>query len=179
MKYSDTYKPIFEQKDALPKMIQEGLKLYGTLETPGTKSTQSILDWAKECDLSSTYGSDEIPWCGLYAAVVAKRAGKKVVASPLWARSWRNFGSAAPQPSLGDILVFSRPGGGGHVGLYVAEDNACYHVLGGNQSDQVNITRILKTRLLEARRPVYITQPKSVKPYVIQKHGGVISSNEA
>jgi cell wall-associated NlpC family hydrolase len=36
---------------------------------------------------------------------------------------------------LGDVLVFRR-GGGGHVALYVGEDEEAFHVLGGNQADR-------------------------------------------
>jgi hypothetical protein len=47
----------------------------------------------------------------------------------------------APAAALGDVLAFVR-NGGGHVGLYVDEDASAYHVLGGNQSDRVSITRV-------------------------------------
>lgn len=161
-----------------PQMIVQALRLYGTLEKIGPDSNPEILAWAEEVGLSSTYTGDDIPWCGLFVATVAHRAGWNVVDTPLWARSWVNFGVAADVPSLGDILVFSRDGGG-HVALYVAEDAQCYHVMGGNQSDSVSITRINKTRLLAARRPKWkIAQPASVKPYKMGTNG-VISTNEA
>ena len=158
-----------------PNIIKQGLALYGTLERAGTASNPEILAWASECGIP--YGSDDIPWCGLYAAVVVKRAGWDVVKSPLWARSWVNFGTKSPEAGLGDVLVFSRDGGG-HVGFYVAEDTDFYHVLGGNQSDAVNIIRIRKNRLLDARRPAWrIKQPDSVKRYFVDASGAV-STNE-
>lgn len=40
------------------------------------------------------------------------------------------------------------------MGFYWAEDDDAYHVLGGNQSNSVNITRIAKDRLLSARWPL-------------------------
>jgi uncharacterized protein (TIGR02594 family) len=134
------------------------------------------MGWAREVGLDTSYSDDSVPWCGLFAAVVAKRAGKGVVDAPLWARNWAKFGSIAGTPSLGDILVFVRDGGG-HVGFYVAEDESAYHVLGGNQSDAVTITRIAKNRCIAARRPVYINKPESVKPYWI-KADGALSTNE-
>jgi len=48
---------------------------------------------------------------------------------------------------LGDVLIFTR-GIGGHVGIYVREDDKCYHVLGGNQSDSVYITSKGKERCI-------------------------------
>jgi len=47
-------------------------------------------------------------------------------------------------------LVFwrgTKSGWQGHVGFYAGEDATHYHVLGGNQSDSISITRIRKTRL--------------------------------
>lgn len=161
----------------LPKTILEGLKELGTVETAGAGNTPKIMKWAAEVGLSSTYSADSIPWCGLFAAVVVKRAGKQVVGSPLWAKSWANFGVAVAKPGLGDILVFSRKGGG-HVGFYVAEDATAYHVLGGNQSDSVSITRIAKNRLFAARRPNYTNKPASVKPFIVSGTGA-LSTNES
>lgn len=161
----------------LPKDIQEGIKLLGTLETPGPGNNPTILSWAKELGLNKTYSDDSIPWCGLFAAVVVKRAGKEPVEDPLWARNWAKFGDPAGTASLGDILVFVRDGGG-HVGFYIAEDPTAYHVLAGNQHDSVNITRIAKTRCVAVRRPHYNVKPASVKPYIVAATGA-LSENEA
>jgi uncharacterized protein (TIGR02594 family) len=161
----------------LPKTIKEGLKLLGTVETPGAKNNPIIMEWAKEVGLAKSYSADSVPWCGLFAAVVAKRAGKDPVENPLWARNWSQFGTLSTTPGLGDILVFIRDGGG-HVGFYIAEDSTAYYVLGGNQSDAVTITRIAKARCVAARRPHYINKPSSVKPYVIAA-SGALSTNEA
>ena len=133
-------------KEGAPKMLVEALKLFGTLEAPGTKDNPVIMGWAKEVGLMKTYSHDSVPWCGLFMAVVAKRAGKTVVDSPLWALSWADFGEHPTVPMLGDVMTFKRQGGG-HVALYVGEDAHAYHVLGGNQSDSVCITRIEKQRL--------------------------------
>lgn len=161
-----------------PRMVVEGLKLLGTIETPGKGNNPAIIGWAKEVGLERVYTADSIPWCGLFMAVVAHRADKTIPAQPLWALNWAKFGVEAGQPCLGDVLTFTREGGG-HVALYLGEDDRCYHVLGGNQSDAVTITRIEKKRLYRARRPVWqIAQPASVRPYVLQPTGAV-SINEA
>lgn len=162
----------------LPKMVKEALALMGTMEVKGPKNNPVILAWAKEVGLLDTYTEDEIPWCGLFMAVIAKRAGKKSPNQPLWAKNWLHFGTPTDAPSLGDVLVFSR-NGGGHVALYVGEDNTAYHCLGGNQSDSVSITRILKGRCVGVRRPDYINQPESVKPIILTAAGSPISTNEA
>lgn len=164
-------------KEPGPKMLLEALKLYGTLEVPGPKDNPAILAWAAEVGLGQTYSHDSIPWCGLFMAVVAKRAGKQIPGSPLWALSWADFGTTAKMPMLGDVLTFKR-NGGGHVALYVGEDAGAYHCLGGNQSDSVCITRIAKARLYRARRPAYNVQPANVRK-VILAASGKLSTNEA
>lgn len=165
----------------LPKTIQEALKLLGVAEVVGKGSNKTIIGWRDELNQAGVkidgYSDDDIPWCGLFAAIVAHRAGKTVVEDPLWARNWAKFGVSTMQASLGDCLVFGR-NGGGHVGWYVAEDSTAYHVLGGNQSNKVCITRVAKDRCIAVRRPPYNVQPASVKPYVV-KAGGSLSSNEA
>lgn len=160
-----------------PKMLVEALKLYGTREVPGDADNPEIIAWAAETGLSRTYRDDVIPWCGLFMAVVAKRAGKPIPATPLWARSWAEWGTASPRASLGDVLVFSRQGGG-HVGLYVGEDAMAYHVLGGNQSDAVTITRIAKSRCIAVRRLYAIGAPANVRPVRLTASGD-LSTNEA
>lgn len=164
-------------KEPGPKMLVEALKLFGTVETPGVKNNPTIIKWASEAGLAKTYSHDSIPWCGLFMAVVAKRAGKDVVDSPLWALSWADFGKPAGSPVLGDVLTFKRDGGG-HVALYVGEDASAYHCLGGNQSDKVCITRIAKSRLYKARRPIYNVQPSNVRKVTLASTGK-LSTNEA
>lgn len=163
----------------LPRMVSEALKLFGTVEAAGAANSPTIIGWADEVGgkVEDVYKADAIPWCGLFMAVVAKRAGKEVPTDPLWALNWNKFGVRAGQPCLGDVLTFTRPSGG-HVGLYVGEDATAYHVLGGNQSDQVCFTRIAKLRLSGVRRPRYNVQPATVRPFILQG-GGQLSKNEA
>lgn len=163
------------EKEPAPRMLLEALKLFGTAEIVGEKHNPEIIGWAVELGLGSLYQQDEIPWCGLFVGVVARRSGKPVPANPLWARNWARWGSEC-KPELGCVLVFSRESGG-HVGLYVGEDDKCFHVLGGNQGNRVCVTRIEKARLLAARS-MYKVKPSNVRPVVIIQQGG-ISKNEA
>lgn len=165
-------------KEGAPKMLVEALKLYGVLEVPGSGDSATIMGWAKELGIRSIYTADSIPWCGLFAAIVAKRAGKEVVKDPLWALNWGTFGKLTKTPELGDILTFKREGGG-HVALYVGEDDTAYHCLGGNQSDSVCITRIAKSRLYQARTPEWqVAKPANVRR-ILRTSNGKLSTNEA
>lgn len=161
----------------LPRIVKIGLSFLGTREIKGAKHNETILSWANETGLDKVYSSDEIAWCGLFVAMVIKRSGREPVENPLWARNWATWGAKADKGMLGDILVFKR-NSGGHVGIYIAEDSSCFHVLGGNQSDAVTITRIEKSRCIAIRRPLYRNQPGSVKQYLVSA-SGEISENEA
>ncbi len=177
-----------------PKMLLEALKLYGTTEVPGERSNPVILGWADELAALGTayakwaaewYDSDAIPFCGLGMAVVAQRANtdnrpeRRPPERFLSAASWSGWGIpvAAADASLGDVLVFTREGGG-HVGMFVGQDATHYHVLGFNQSDAVNVTRIAKNRCTAIRRPPYLNKPANVRPITLAANGPV-SRNEA
>ena len=101
-----------------PRHMLKAIELYGIREIVGAKHNPAIMGWAKETGLQNIYTADEIPWCGLFVAVVMQRANRPVVKDPLWALNWGNFGVAVGEPMFGDILTFVRPGGG-HVGFYV------------------------------------------------------------
>jgi uncharacterized protein (TIGR02594 family) len=143
-----------------------------------------IIGWAREIGgrVQDVYKADSIPWCGLFMAVVAKRAGEHPPADPLWALNWGNFGDAADRPMLGDTLVFVRQTTegkrAGHVAMYVGEDTEAYHTLGGNQSDSVCVTRVAKQRLYATRRPAYHRRPSNIRPVELARAGS-LSSNEA
>lgn len=160
-----------------PKMIQEFVKIFGVTEVVGPGDNPLILDWAKETGLDRDYKHDATAWCGLAMALIAKRAGKELPPNPLWALNWALFGDKVSDGAkLGDVLVFKRDGGG-HVGLYIAEDDECYHVGGGNQSDTTNIIRKPKNRIYAIRRPHYTNQPTNVRKIIVSAQG-VIDNKE-
>ena len=175
-----------------PRMITEALKEYGTIEALGEADNPKIIGWQEELEAAGlgrvyagVYQHDAIPWCGLFMAIVALRANieHRAERNPprlyLAALEWASFGSAVPKgaAALGDVLVFNRKGGG-HVGLYVGHDESAFHVLGGNQSDRVSITRLSRNRLVSVRRPAYRVQPANVRPIPLSASGS-LSVNEA
>ena len=160
-----------------PKVIAEAVRYLGINEIKGKANNQTIMSWAKDVGVEKTYTSDEVAWCGLFVAKVVLKAGFDPVQNPLWALNWSKFGTSQKIAMLGDVLVFKRDGGG-HVGFYVAEDKNYFHVLGGNQSDSVNIIRILKSRCVAIRRCAWkVAQPKEVQQYFVEA-SGAISTNE-
>lgn len=165
-----------------PRTVWEGIKLIGTVEVPGSASSPIIMGWRDELINAGVnitgYTSDAVPWCGLFAALVVLRAGKRPVEAPLWALNWRLFGVPGSPPSLGDVLVFKRPtptGVAGHVGFYIAEDATRYYVLGGNQSDAVSIAPQRKSNCVAVRSPAYTNRPHGATPRHITAAGTVVT----
>jgi uncharacterized protein (TIGR02594 family) len=152
--------------------------LLGTKEITGNKHNPVILSWAKEIGgwIGKFYNADEIPWCGLFVAYCFDKNNIPVGQNSLGALSWAQWGVPIAKASPGAVLVFVRPGGG-HVGFYVSEDKEAYHVLGGNQSNAVTITRIAKNRLKAIRWPAKTPLPTQGPVFV--KFTGNLSTNEA
>jgi uncharacterized protein (TIGR02594 family) len=159
--------------------FEEAQHLMGLKEVSGPGSNPTILKWAK--DLNIDYDDDDIPWCGLFVAhcVGSTLPGEPLPGNPLGARNWAKFGDHC-DPVQGAVLVFwrgSKSGTLGHVGFYQGEDGEAFHVLGGNQSDMVNLTRVGKDRLLDARWPHSAASLRGAK--VIAVGQGPLSHNEA
>jgi uncharacterized protein (TIGR02594 family) len=169
------------KKEKSPKILLEALKHLGVKEIVGSQHNPIILNWAEELGLEKIYKSDEIAWCGLFIAFVCHQAGLEkpfTNQQSLWALNWNKFGTKQSVAMLGDVLTFRRKSGG-HVGIYVGEDNFCYHILGGNQNNSVSIVRIKKTRLSQIRRTNWkIKQPDNVRIIKLNSNGK-ISENES
>lgn len=163
---------------AEPRWMRVARSLLGTKETPGVASNPVILNWAQRLGakvLGIPYTADSTPWCGLFVAHVLGVSGVAVPKLAVRASIWADWGEHLERPVLGSVLVFTRKGGG-HVGFYAGEDETTYHVLGGNQSDAVTLTRIVKDRLAAARWPR--GEPmKSFGPAMVHLKGS-ISRNE-
>lgn len=123
----------------------------------------------------------KLPWCGDFVetCIALTLPDEDLPANPYGARNWMQFGIPV-RPQVGAILVFwrgRRDGWQGHVGFYVGEDDGHYHVLGGNQSNAVTVTRIAKSRLLGARWPETAERPDGTTAR--RAAVGTVSTNEA
>lgn len=134
--------------------METAKSLIGTKEIPGARSNPVIIEWAQTINpwVKKFYTNDDIPWCGLFVAHCMMDNNIQIeFQNPLSALEWAKFGKKV-EPCYGAVLVFYRDGGG-HVGFAVGEDANYYHVLGGNQSNMVNVTRVAKSRLRSIRWP--------------------------
>lgn len=135
------------------KPFEIALTQYGTWEWPGKEHNPRVLNYFKEIG-QKWVKDDETAWCAAFVNWCLQKAGKPSTGS-LAARSFLNYGAATPTPELGDIVVFwrgTKNGAEGHVAFYVSETPSYFYVLGGNQSDQVNIQKYSKNNLLGFRK---------------------------
>ncbi len=158
-----------------PLWMREARAYVGEKEIPGPRHNSKIVEWRRK--LGSWMLNDDDPWCGDFVAMVMKKCGFGVPKTFYRAKDWATWGQSLRTDRLspGTILVFGRDGGG-HVGFYHAEDLTHYHVLGGNQSNSVNIMRIAKNRLIAARWPA--GQPVILGPRKVRPDGVQVSTNE-
>jgi uncharacterized protein (TIGR02594 family) len=135
--------------------LQTAMSLEGTREDLTAASNPTIMSWAQEIGATIKgffYKDDSVPWCGLFVAHCMVSNDIEVRKDVLWALDWAKFGKELQEPTYGCVMVFTRKDGG-HVGFYISEDDGTYHILGGNQSDQVNITKMEKGQFVAARWP--------------------------
>lgn len=126
----------------------------GAREIPGDEHNPTVLGYFRDAGFPGIR-DDETAWCAGFANAILERCGYGGSKS-LAARSFLNWGKPVSKPYPGCIAVFSRgdPNGWqGHVGFYVGEENGEILVLGGNQSNCVNIAGQSKARLLGFREP--------------------------
>ena len=157
-----------------PSWLKIARSYDGLKEIPGPRHNQTIIRWLGK--LRAWWSDDETPWCGVFVAHCMQESWLPFPKFYMRAKAWSDYGSLLRRDRLapGAILVFDRAGGG-HVGFYVGEDAGFYYVLGGNQSNAVNVMKLGKSRLVASRWPK--GEPVIGKPVYL--NGGVVSTNEA
>lgn len=170
-----TYKPTVHlgNEGDEPDWLFVARHLIGTREIPGPQHNPWIVKGWKRLG-AGWFTDDETPWCGLMTAHCMDAVGLTYPKMFPRAKSWAKWGKPCAK-TVGAIAVFGRKGGG-HVGFLVGESASNFYVLGGNQSNMVNIMPIAKSRLIATRWPS--SRAVDVVP-LPQMSGGAISRNEA
>lgn len=134
----------------------------GTHEIAGARHNPVIVGYFRDAGFPDIK-DDETAWCAAAVNAALERNGIPGSKS-LAARSFEKWGVEADTPRIGDVVVMwrgSRTGWQGHVGLYVRESATHVYVLGGNQSDALNVQAFPKGKVLCYRRPRGITQSRT------------------
>ena len=167
------------QLNIAPRWLQLAKSDLGIREAPGIANNPVLMKRFASItkSLGSFYNADSVPWCGAMMAWWMTQCQIAPPAIAIRALSWAAWGQALSTAQLapGAVLVFQRPGGG-HVTMYVGEDAAAYHCLGGNQGDAISIVRIEKARCIARRWPN--GEPRTGGPVQLAANGAA-SKNEA
>lgn len=156
-----------------PDWLNEARRHIGLKEIPGPTHNATILGWVKR--LAGWFTDDETPWCGTFVAHCLDHVGIKDRPKHWYrAKDWASWGKSCGMV-VGAIAVFGRDGGG-HVGFVVGQSATMIYVLGGNQSNMVNIMPIARARLIATRWPLDRGIMLANAP---QMTGGTVSRNEA
>ena len=122
-----------------PRWITIAKAEIGTKEIKGAEHNPRVVEYHST---TGKFGNDETAWCSSFVNWVMLRAGHAGTNSAV-ATSWRNWGKKLDQPAYGAIAVIDwdgpGPGWQGHVGFVVGKVGSSIQLLGGNQSDAVNV----------------------------------------
>ena len=145
-----------------PKWLTEARKYLGLAEVKGPDHNPEILQMWRDIKRSGIK-DDETPWCAAFVGAVLERVGIRSSRFES-ARSYLDWGQLLALPVPGCVVIFTRAGGG-HVGFAVGRDPAGnLLVLGGNQSDAVNIKAFPVSRVSGYRWPAGLVVPADPLP---------------
>lgn len=134
------------------KVYRIAEKEIGVKEILGGQHNPRILEYHYT---TGRFTDDETAWCGSFVNWVLIQAGvTNLGPRGASARAWLTYGKETKTPQRGDLVIFwrvSQTSWQGHVGFYVSENSTHIRVLGGNQSNAVNISSYSKDQLLGFR----------------------------
>jgi uncharacterized protein (TIGR02594 family) len=117
-----------------------------------------ILTYFQSTDLRPLPTSTDTPWCGAFAAFCMDKSGNSasIPKGSARAANWKTWGTPLPLKSNnvpnGAVVVLTPgegSGGSGHVAFFAGytADGKSVTLLGGNQSNQVNLSNFLVSRI--------------------------------
>lgn len=159
-------KPMDVVKRALPvgapwyDLAQQYL---GLREGPGKKNNPKVVAFYKACGFGGIT-QDSVPWCAAFVGAMLEKSGY-ASAKSLTARDYLRWGKEITKPRKGCVVVFKRGNSSwqGHVAFFVRETKTHIYVLGGNQSNAVNVARYPRSKLLGYRVPVTMLNSRTVR----------------
>ena len=140
-----------------PPWIVEAVKWVGTKEGAGKLNNPVVVAFYKDAGFGGVK-DDAVPWCAAFVGACLMRVGIKATGS-LWAIDYSGWGANVKRPTFGAIAYKKRKNKsgkvvGGHVGFVVGWDRAHVYILGGNQSDMVNVSKYKRSDIEGYRYPV-------------------------
>jgi uncharacterized protein (TIGR02594 family) len=136
-----------------PSWLTRARRELGVRERPGFKHNPRILEYHGATRLQAQ--TDEVPWCASFVCWCLEQEGIRSTRKAN-ASSYAEYGEPCELKD-GAIVVFGKAdpdaGGTGHVAFCVGVEGDHVLVLGGNQSNAVNIAKRPKSRIVAIRWP--------------------------
>lgn len=135
-----------------PPWLEAARQEIGVYEIPGPdQNNERILEYLRTTSYPQDGLTDEVKWCSAFVNWCLKKCGISGTREAARAASWHreDWGVSLNAPRVGCLVVYSY-----HVGFYVGDEStASLLLLGGNQSDEVNISTFPKHGVLSYRWP--------------------------
>jgi uncharacterized protein (TIGR02594 family) len=100
-------------------------------------------------------GKEGLPWCAGFVSYCLKNAGYHYNYT-LRAKKYLDYGKKVSTPKPGDLIVFSRAGGGGHVGIVEQVKGGTITTIEGNTGKYPS----------KVKRITYLGKPKNLIAYI-------------
>lgn len=155
-------------------LLEVAMTQLGTKEIVGSTHEREVLKYYDEIG-HSWVDDDETPWCAAFMNWVCMMSLVPMVekSQRLRARGFLNWGMTVKREhaAQGDVVVLwrgSRNSAQGHVGILIgwSPNGDEVFLLGGNQSNQVNVSKYKSERILDIRRgevmPSIVFAPKLI-----------------
>lgn len=144
---------IVNSEPAEPRWLAIARGQLGVRELGGPEASNPVI----EGYFATTTGGprpDDVPWCGAFVSFCLAAAGSNGKGSAR-AADWLDWGVALDTARRGCVTVLSpqSPGASGHVGFWVGEEGDDLLLLGGNQGNEVGISRYRKADVRGLRWP--------------------------
>lgn len=156
-----------------PVWLIEARKHEGEREIKGPKHNSKIVQWWKDIRRGGIK-DDETPWCAAFVGAMLENVGIRSSRFES-AKSYLDWGTRLSAPIVGCVVVFSRVGGG-HVGFVTGQDaKGNLLVLGGNQSDEVNIRAFKRDSVVGYRWPAGVAFSTNPLPLASAQASGSVT----
>ena len=144
-------------------ILKTALREIGVKELSGPPSNPRVEEYHRFASKANNADQkDDVSWCSSFLCWVVEHCytqdGKPIPSTnSMMARSWLKWGtSSKTNPMPGDIVVYWRESVSswkGHCGIFLKQNpDGTIVTLGGNQSDEVNISSYSPDKLLDIRR---------------------------
>jgi uncharacterized protein (TIGR02594 family) len=157
-------------------------KYEGTKEIKGSKDNPVVVAFFAKSG-HPEIKDDETAWCAAYVNAVLYE-DNRVGTKSLLAKSFLKLPDSdevTGVPEYGDIVVLHRGSPSswqGHVGFFIKWDDDYVYLLGGNQSDGVNISRYSRDRIAGIRRLRETVTKTPIVPKITDKKEPVAKIEE-